>query len=69
LLLYAGADHLVNPAGSRAFAEVASASAQVQQGMLSAQVFESLHHEIFNEAPSGAAAVRTALKTWLDARF
>jgi alpha-beta hydrolase superfamily lysophospholipase len=69
LLLYAGADHLVNPAGSRAFAEVASASAQVQPGMLSAQVFESLHHEIFNEAPSGAAAVRTALKTWLDARF
>jgi alpha-beta hydrolase superfamily lysophospholipase len=69
LLLYAGDDRLVNPAGSRAFAEVAGASAQVQPGILSAQVFESLYHEIFNEAPSGAAAVRAALKTWLDARF
>ena len=69
LLLYAGADHLVNPAGSRAFAAVAGASAQVQPGTLSAQVFESLYHEIFNEAPTAAAAVRAALKTWLDERF
>ena len=69
LLLFAGADHLVNPAGSRAFAEVAGASAQVLPGILSAQEFESLYHEIFNEAPSGATAVRAALKTWLDARF
>jgi alpha-beta hydrolase superfamily lysophospholipase len=69
LLLYAGADHLVNPAGSRAFAAVAGASAQVQPGILSAQAFESHYHEIFNEAPTGAAAVRAALKTWLDARF
>lgn len=69
LLLYAGDDHLVNPAGSRAFAAAAGASAQVQPGILSAQVFESLYHEIFNEAPAAAAAVRAALKAWLDARF
>jgi alpha-beta hydrolase superfamily lysophospholipase len=69
LLLYAGDDHLVNPAGSRAFAAVAGASAQVQPGILSAQVFESLFHEIFNEAPNAAAPVLAALKTWLDARF
>jgi alpha-beta hydrolase superfamily lysophospholipase len=69
LLLYAGADHLVNPAGSRAFAAVAGASPQVPPGILSAQAFELLYHEIFNEAPSAAAAVRAALKTWLDARF
>lgn len=69
LLLYAGDDHLVNPAGSRAFAAVAGASAQVQPGILSAQIFDSLYHEIFNEAPSAAAPVYAALKTWLDARF
>jgi alpha-beta hydrolase superfamily lysophospholipase len=69
LLLYAGADHLVKPAGSRAFAAVADASPQVPPGILSTQVFESLYHEIFNEAPSDAAAVRAALKIWLDARF
>jgi alpha-beta hydrolase superfamily lysophospholipase len=69
LLLYAGDDHLVSPAGSRAFAAVAGASAQVQPGILSAQVFESLYHEIFNEAPNAAAPVLAALKTWLDARF
>ena len=68
LLLYAGADHLVNPAGSRAFA-AAAASPRVPPGTLSVQGFESLYHEIFNEAPAGAAAVRAALKAWLDARF
>ena len=69
LLLYAGEDHLVNPAGSRAFAAAAGASAQVQPGILSVQAFESLYHEIFNEAPIAAAPVYAALKTWLDARF
>jgi alpha-beta hydrolase superfamily lysophospholipase len=69
LMLYAGDDHLVSPAGSRAFAAVARASAQVQPGILSAQVFESLYHEIFNEASTAAAPVYAALKTWLDAHF
>ena len=67
-LLYAGADHLVNSAGSRAFA-AAAASPRVRPGTLSVQGFESLYHEIFNEAPAGAVAVRAALKAWLDARF
>ncbi len=55
LLLYAGADKLVNPAGSRAFA--AAAPAQV----LSSQCFESLYHEIFNEAEPGRSQVLAAL--------
>jgi alpha-beta hydrolase superfamily lysophospholipase len=63
LLLYAGADKLVNPAGSRAFA--AAAPAQV----LSSQCFESLYHEIFNEAEPGRSQVLAALRGWLDRRF
>jgi alpha-beta hydrolase superfamily lysophospholipase len=61
LLLYAGADKLVNPAGSRAFA--AAAPKQV----VSAHCFEDLYHEIFNELD--AEPVFAELKTWLDARF
>lgn len=61
LLLYAGADTLVNPAGSRAFA--AAAPAQV----VSSQCFEALYHEIFNEQQP--APVFAALKDWLDRRF
>lgn len=61
LLLYAGADKLVNPAGSRAFA--AAAPTQV----VSAHCFETLYHEIFNELKS--EPVFAELKKWLDARF
>ncbi len=61
LLLYAGADKLVNPAGSLAFAVVAPKSA------VSAHCFEGLYHEIFNELD--AQAVFDELKQWLDARF
>ena len=61
LLLYAGADKLVNPAGSRAFA--AAAPKQV----VTAHCFETLYHEIFNELD--AEPVFAALKAWLDARF
>jgi alpha-beta hydrolase superfamily lysophospholipase len=63
LLLYAGADKLVNPAGSRAFA--AAAPAQV----LTSQCFESLYHEIFNEAELGRSQVLAVLRGWLDRRF
>ena len=63
LLLYAGADKLVNPAGSRAFA--AAAPAQV----LTSQCFESLYHEIFNEAEPGRSQVLAVLRGWLDRRF
>lgn len=61
LLLYAGADKLVNPAGSRAFAAAAPT------GIVSAHCFETLYHEIFNELD--AEPVFAELKRWLDARF
>jgi alpha-beta hydrolase superfamily lysophospholipase len=62
LLLYAGTDRLVNPAGSRAFAAAAPAS------VLSSQCFEPLYHEIFNEPEPGRSQVLAALRAWLDAR-
>ena len=62
LLLYAGADRLVNPAGSRAFAAAAPAH------VLSSQCFEPLYHEIFNESEPGRSQVLAALRAWLDAR-
>ncbi len=61
LLLYAGADQLVNPAGSRAFAAAAPPS------VLRARCFDTLYHEIFNELE--AEPVFAELKSWLDARF
>jgi len=61
LLLYAGTDKLVNPAGSRAFAAAAP------QSVVTAHCFETLYHEIFNERQ--AEPVYAALKKWLDARF
>lgn len=61
LLLYGGADKVVNPAGSRRFAEAAP------KQVLSAQCFVGLYHEIFNER--GADAVLAHLQQWLDARF
>lgn len=61
LLLYAGADRLVNPAGSRAFAAAAP------KKVVSAHCFESLYHEIFNELD--AEPVFAELKKWLDAHF
>ena len=63
LLLYAGADKLVNPAGSRAFAEAAP------KNVVSAHCFESLYHEIFNELAPQREQVLAHLKSWLDARF
>jgi alpha-beta hydrolase superfamily lysophospholipase len=61
LLLYAGQDRLVNPAGSRRFA------AQAPTALVQAQCFEALRHEIFNELD--AAPVFAALRSWLDPRF
>jgi alpha-beta hydrolase superfamily lysophospholipase len=61
LLMYAGDDRLVDPAGSRAFA--ANAPKQV----VSAHCFAGLFHEIFNEP--GNEAVFATLKQWLDERF
>lgn len=67
LLMYAGADKLVNPAGSRAFAENAANSPAVTSGMVTARCFEGLYHEIFNEIEP--EPVLDTLKAWLDARF
>lgn len=61
LLLYAGDDKLVNPAGSRAFIDAAPSK------VMAAHCFEAMYHEIFNEPDS--AAVLSVLKAWLDARF
>jgi len=61
LLLYAGSDKLVNPAGSRAFAAAAP------KDLVTSQCFEPLYHEIFNETDAGP--VFAALQTWLDTRF
>ncbi len=67
LLMYAGADRLVNPAGSRAFAEAAADSAALRAGTVTSKCFEGFYHELFNE--TGAAQVFETLKAWLDARF
>lgn len=61
LLLYAGDDHLVNPAGSRSFAKAAPSQ------VVSSRCFDQLYHEIFNEAD--AQPVFDALRRWLDQRF
>ena len=67
LLMYSGADRLVNPEGSRAFAHRASNSPSVKPGTVTAICFERLYHEIFNEAD--ASQVFNVLETWLDAKF
>jgi alpha-beta hydrolase superfamily lysophospholipase len=61
LLLFAGADHLVNPHGSRRFAQAAPL------GCLTSVCFESMFHELFNENDN--RPVLSALKCWLDQRF
>ena len=62
LLLWAGDDRLVNPAGSAAFAAAAPAA------LVRSQCFAPLYHELFNETPEHAAAVWDSLHqglTWL----
>ena len=61
LLMYAGADKLVNPAGSQAFAEAAP------KKLVQSHCFETLYHEIFNELD--AEPVFAELKRWLDGQF
>lgn len=60
LLMYAGADKLVNPNGSRAFAAVAPPK------VVTSRCFKAHFHEIFNEADP--AEVFSTLQTWLDQR-
>ena len=58
LLLYAGSDRLVVPAGSAAFAAAAPAA------LVTARPFASLFHEIFNEPEQDE--VLAVLTAWLD---
>lgn len=61
LLMYAGADRLVNPQGSRDFAAAAP------RDVVTTHCFEDLYHEVFNERD--AAPVFECLRRWLDSRF
>lgn len=58
LLMYAGADKLVNPNGSRQFAATAP------QAIVQTKCFDALYHEIFNELD--AEPVFDVLKAWLN---
>jgi alpha-beta hydrolase superfamily lysophospholipase/predicted GNAT family N-acyltransferase len=62
LLLVAGDDAMVDPEGSRAFAQALS------EGPGTLHVFERLRHELFNEAPAGRDRVLAVLEPWLAAR-
>ena len=61
LLLYAGADALVNPKGSREF------SASAPSSVVTTRCFDTLYHEIFNELD--AEPVFAELKVWLAVRY
>jgi alpha-beta hydrolase superfamily lysophospholipase len=58
LLLYAGSDRCVAPAGSAGFAAAAP------QALVAAHEFRALYHEIFNEPEQ--AEVLGVLRDWLD---
>lgn len=60
LLMYAGDDRMVDPAGSEAFAAAAPSS------VVTSRRFDGLYHEIFNEAE--AQPVYDCLRQWLAAR-
>ena len=67
LLMYAGADKLVDPAGSQRFAKLSAASPAVKPGTVTAKCFDGYYHELFNELEAGP--VFAMLKTWLDDHF
>ena len=61
LLLYAGADGIVNPAATRRFA------AEASPGAVTSVCFDTLYHEIFNEPERQGPYAR--LREWLQGRF
>jgi alpha-beta hydrolase superfamily lysophospholipase len=61
LLMYAGDDRMVDPAGSEMFAAAAP------QRFLTSRRFDGLYHEVLNERD--ARPVYECLKSWLDARY
>jgi alpha-beta hydrolase superfamily lysophospholipase len=62
LLVYGGADRIISPAGSDAFAQAAP------QAVVTARRYDALYHEIFNELPTDRAAVLAEVARWLDAQ-
>lgn len=60
LLLFAGDDRLVAPAGSRRFAAAAPGS------LLTTREYPGLWHEIFNETAAARASVLADLEAWLQ---
>jgi len=64
LLMYAGDDRLVQPAGSRAFAAAAPSCVESTE-------FPALYHELFNEPfnERDPASVLACLQAWLDKHF
>lgn len=61
LLMWAGADHCVDPEGSETFA------AEAPKSMVQSHCFERLYHELFNEPEREQVLGR--LQSWLDERF
>ena len=61
LLLIAGEDRLVDPAGSQAFAASAPAAC------LQSEIFPVAYHELFNEIASIREPVLAAVARWLEA--
>ncbi|NYE31011.1 alpha-beta hydrolase superfamily lysophospholipase [Rhodanobacter sp. K2T2] len=61
LLLVAGADKLVDPSGSTAFATGASST-----GQLTTRHFAALYHELMNEAEPARTQVMKQMGDWLD---
>ena len=60
LLLIAGSDELVDPAGSREFSRLATPT-----GKLTTRIFPMLYHELFNEAEPWRTGVLVQLGDWL----
>ena len=67
LLMYAGADRLVSPAGSATFANRAATSPHVKAGTVTVRCFGEHYHELFNEPES--PLVFSQLGAWLDEKF
>jgi alpha-beta hydrolase superfamily lysophospholipase/RimJ/RimL family protein N-acetyltransferase len=63
LLLVAGQDRLVDPAGSREFA------AALADGIGTVHVYEDLFHEVFNERASDRERVLGDLTAWVEAQL
>jgi alpha-beta hydrolase superfamily lysophospholipase len=61
LLMYAGQDKLVSPAGSRRFAQLAP------REVVQARCFDDLYHELFNELKR--EQVYEHMRQWLEAHF